>query len=311
MKKLISALLAAAAALLLLCCCRASEQPLRVSVYLTEESRIVTLPYRDYIAGCVLGCVPSDCGVEALKAIACAINSRALCVMANPKPAEYCGADFSDSADPCLPYVTEEAARLLHGAQYDILCEKVARAVDFGAERALYFGGGIIPAQLCRCSAGITDSGDEAFPYISAEIPEDEAAADFISTRAFSTDYVMRTLTERLSLTALPADCGKWFSGAHYLPSGTLEYISFGGIRLSGAQLMQALGLRSAAITVEYTEQRFLFTVKGSGCNMGLSINAAAVMAQRGCSCEEILSRFYAGAELRQSRRPISQLREM
>lgn len=308
MKKLISALLAAAAALLLLCCCKASEQPKRVSVYLCGESRIVTMTYRDYITGCVLGCAPSDCGEEALKAIACAINSRALCVMANPKPAEYCGADFSDSADPCLPYVTEEAAKLLHGAQYDILCEKVARAVDFGAERALYCGGEIIPAPLCRCSAGVTDS---SLGSPSAEIPEDEAAADFISTRAFSADYVMRALTERFQPSSLPADCGKWFAHAQYLPSGTLEYISFGGIRLSGAQLMQALGLRSAAITVEYTEQRFLFTVKGSGCNMGLSINAAAEMAKNGSTHTEILSRFYAGAELKQSRRPISQLREM
>lgn len=293
MKKLIMFLLAA---LLLFCSCAASEQPKRVSVYLTEESRIVTLPYRDYITGCVLGCAPSDCGEEALKAIACAINSRALCVMSNPKPAENCGADFSDSADPCLPYVTEEAAKLLHGTQYDVLYEKVSRAVDFGISRALYCGGEIIPAQLCRCSAGITDS---SLGSPSAEIPEDEAAADFISTRAFSADYVMRTLTERFQPSSLPADCSEWFSGAQYLQSGTLEFISFGGIRISGSQLMQAFNLRSAAITVEYTEQRFLFTTKGSGGNMGLSVHAASQMAQRGCSYSQILTRFYAGAQLK------------
>lgn len=294
MKKLLI-IFTLAALMLLFCCCAASEQPKRVSVYLCGESRIVTLSYRDYITGCVLGCAPSDCGEEALKAIACAINSRALCVMANPNPAEYCGADFSDSADPCLPYITTEAAKLLYGAQYDILYEKVSRAVDFGINRALYYSGEIIPAPLCRCSAGVTDS---SLVSPSAEIPEDEAAADFISTRAFSPDYVMRALTELLQPSSLSADCSEWFSGAQYLPSGTLEYISFGGIRISGSQLMQTFNLRSAAITVEYTEQRFLFTIKGNGCNMGLSINAAAEMARSGSTHMEILSRFYTGAEL-------------
>ncbi len=297
MKKPILILLAAA--VFILSACASSAEHRRVSVYLTEESRIITMPYRDFITGCILGCAPSDCGEEALKAIACAINSRALCVMSDPNPAEYCGADFSDSADPCLPYVTEESARLLHGAQYDVLYEKVSRAVDFGINRGLYYGGEIIPAQLCRCSAGVTDSGGEDFPYISAEIPEDEAAADFISTRAFTPQTIMRTLTEELSLAALDSDCAEWFSDAQYLPSGTLEFISFGGVRLSGERLQHIFGLRSAAITVEYTEQRFVFTTKGWGGNMGLSVNAAAEMARSGCSCEEILSRFYSAAQLK------------
>lgn len=295
MKKLLI-IFTLAALMLLFCCCKASEQPQRVSVYLCGESHIVTLSYRDYITGCVLGCAPSDCGEEALKAIACAINSRALYVMSDPNPAEYCGADFSDSADPCLPYITTESAKLLHGAQYDVLYERVSRAVDFGINRALYYGGEIIPAQLCRCSTGMTD-GSLGSP--SAEISEDEAAADFISTRAFSSDYVMRALTEELSLAVLDGDRAEWFSGAQYLPSGTLEYISFGGVRLTGERLQHSFGLRSAAITVEYAEQRFVFTAKGWGSNMGLSINAAAEMARSGCSCEEILSRFYSAAQLK------------
>lgn len=278
---------------------RGSPVPERVSVYLVQESRIVTLSYRDYLAGCLFANVSSTCGEEGLKAIACALNSKALYILENPQRSLYSGADFSDDAELCLPYITPEAASAEFGERYPDYHEKIYKAVDFGMNYALTYNDKIIPAQMCRFSSGTTDSGGEEFPYlVSAEVPADKNIEDALSTRAVSADMVMRALSNKLGITALPDDRSKWFTDAVYLPSGTLKEISFGGKKLSGKQLKEIFGLRSTAITIEYAEQRFVFTVKGIGDNLGMSINAASVMARQGHTYDEILSAFYSGAEL-------------
>lgn len=101
---------------------------------------------------------------------------------------------------------------------------------------------------------------------------------------------------------ALTADCSQWFSDPVYAESGTLLYITFNGERVTGAELKRALGLRSTAITVDYTEDRFAFTCLGNGENKGMSVNAADFMSRQGSTAEEILAVFYSGAELKKCR---------
>ncbi len=272
--------------------------PERISLYLTDESRIITLSYRDYLAGCMLACVSPSSGKEALDAVACAVNSRALYLLNTRPHRRFMGADLSDDGDICQPYITEEAALSQLGEQYDAHRERIYRAVDFGIQHAIVYNSEIISAPMCRFSTGLTDSSSES-PYLSSvAVPADENVEQAISTRTLSADMVMRTLAKEHGVTSLPDKRELWFSDATYLPSGTLKEISFGDKKLSGHELQKAFDLRSAAVTIEYTEQRFVFTSKGWGSNLGMSINAACVMARRGCTCEEILSYFYHGTEL-------------
>lgn len=272
--------------------------PERINLYLTGESRIITLSYRDYLAGCMFGTVSPTCGKEALDAIACALNSKALYHLNNEPRSSFMGADLSDDSDVCLPFMTAKNAKAEYGERYTDFREKIYNSVDFGMQHALTYNGSIISAEICRFSTGITDSSED-MPYLtSVAVPSDENLEAAISTRVLSADTVMRTLAKELGVTALPDKREKWFSDEVYLPSGTLKEICFGGKTLSGKQLRKAFGFRSAAITVEYVEQRFVFTAKGWGDNLGMSINTASVMARKGYSCEEILAYFYRSAEL-------------
>ncbi len=275
-----------------------SVLPERISLYLTEESRIITLSYRDYLAGCVFGAVSPACGKEALDAIACAVNSKALYLLKNKSRSSFMGADLNDDPDECLPFMNADNAMSEYGERYNTFCEKVYESVDYGMRHALTYNDNIISAEICRFSTGMTDASGE-LPYLaSVAVSSDENAEAALSTRVMSSDTVMRALYKELGITALPDKREKWFSDAVYLPSGTLSEIRFGGKSLSGQELKEVFGLRSAAVTVEYTEQRFVFTVKGWGNNLGMSINGACVMARKGCSCEEILAYFYQNAEL-------------
>lgn len=302
MKKAVAAIMVLICATLtawLLYPSRTDILPERIDLWLTEEDRIITLSYRDYLAGCMFASVSPASGEEALKAIACAMNNKALHQMKNTPRSSFMGADLSDDLYICAPYSSPEEAELKYGEKYSEYKEKIYDTVDFGLDHIITYKGSIISAQICRFSTGLTDSSAELSYLAEVPVSADEDVTDAVSTRVLSADTVMRTLSKALGVTSLTDKRENWFTDAVYRPSGTLKEIRFGGKKLSGEELRKIFGFRSAAITIEYAEQRFVFTSKGWGNNLGMSINGACVMARQGAKCEEILSYFYRGTVLK------------
>ncbi len=265
--------------------------PMTVTLYRKDACRIDTLTYEEYLTGCVFAEVSPAYGEEALKAAACAINCRTLCHLQSDERAN--GAQLSDEVHPWLS--PEEAAEQ-HGSSYKSYLRKVQDAVQYGMSHVQLYEGSIFPAPFCAISTGVTEDGGACLA--SKELPCDKDNDEGLSTAACSVNELRRILTELTGVSRLSADPSEWFGNAVYAKGGTLSEIRFGGARLTGEQLRSTFSLRSAAITVEYTEGRFLFTVKGIGDNLGMSLNAAAEMAAAGKSAEEILAYFYSPAEL-------------
>ena len=70
------------------------------------------------------------------------------------------------------------------------------------------------------------------------------------------------------------------------------------GATLTGTELRGALGLRSAAFTVAFTEGAFAVTTHGYGHGVGLSQWGARGMALEGKGCADILAWYYPGTTL-------------
>lgn len=66
----------------------------------------------------------------------------------------------------------------------------------------------------------------------------------------------------------------------------------------TGTQLREALGLRSAAFTLDVVNGCFEITTKGYGHRVGMSQYGAEAMAAAGSSYADILSHYYPGTEL-------------
>lgn len=306
MKKLITVILLAvcaafASVLLMLPNDNGIAVPDKVTVFLSDEHKIVTMDYRDYITGCLFEAVPPTCGVEGLKAAACAINTNALLYLADPERGLFCGAELCDDSELCPSYMTDTEASERFGESYEQYRAKLEAAADWGITHALTYDEKLIHAEMCRYSTGQTDSGGEDMPYLRAlTLPYDDSIEEGISTRSVDPDTVSAALYKAFGVKA-HSRREEWFSDAIYEPSGTLREIHFCGVKLTGEQLRSTFGLRSAAITVSFTEQRFVFTVKGWGGNLGMSVNAASVMARQGYTAEEILSLFYSSATLQRT----------
>lgn len=293
-------LLALLAALLMLTACGADSAaavsddviPMRVTLYREQAGEIVTLAYSDYIEGCLFGALSPSCHEEALKAAAVVIAGNALYQLQNG--GRYCGAELTDSA---VRYVTPEEAQQSFGSSYGFYADKIRAAAEYGTANMLTYGGERIYAPYCGISTGRTEQGGE--PWLpSLELYADKDCEAGSSSAAYSDAQVLRTLSELTGVASLPARREEWFSDAEYTEGGTLRYIRFGGVLLTGEQLRDAFGLRSAAVAAEYSEERFVFRVRGIGNNLGMSLNAAAAMADSGMTAEQILAYFYPNTEL-------------
>ncbi len=292
----IAAVIAATAVLLILPRLRdddstASIPCSTVSLYRENAHRIELLTYEQLLVGCIFAEIPPSFSDEVLRAAACVLNSRCLSLLQDGIRSN--GADMSDAE---CPWMSPDDAAQQHGISYASYLRRVTAAAEYGSRHALYYGDELISPPLCILSTGRTEDG--GVPYLSPkQLPCDASHPDAISTAAFTADAVRRTLSPLGEISRLSARPSEWFTDAVYSDGGSLISIRIGGAGITGGQLMDAFSLRSTAITVEYTEERFLFTVRGIGCNTGMSLSAAEEMSQ--CTAEELLDIFYSPAELR------------
>ncbi len=296
MKRIIGAFAALLAALSALASCSARRisPPENVSVWLRESSEIAVIPYGEYITGRVLAQLSPKAEQETLAAAACAANSTALAELAGRGGFRNNGADFSDE----LPVLCgEELEQAFCGSQR--LIKRVSEAVEKGAGYALAVNGEPVCAPMCAISSGQTEDVSALMPWVEAlPCPLDNGAEEYESSAAITADMVCRALKKIAPEAVLHGNGAEWFSGAEYTNAGSLSSIDFGGITLDGEGLRSALGLRSACITVNYAEDRFLFRCRGLGSNTGMSLYTANRMALGGEDMEEILAHFYPEAEL-------------
>lgn len=256
------------------------ETPARVSVYDSSAGAIYTYRYEDFLAGCVNGLIPSSekAEPEALKAVAIAENSRLRYLSQIKREFENgLGADFT--VGELVPYTADAS-------------KEIREAAKSALNVSLTFDGEPFNAPICRVSAGRTE---ECPPYSpSLALPCDVNARGFESSAAFTPERVRTALGGG----NLSYDFKEWFHDPVYSDNGSLLFIDFNGKRVTGSALKDALSLRSTAISVEFSEDKFVFKCKGWGDNRGMSVHAANFMAKNGKTAEEILAFFYPDAEI-------------
>lgn len=261
-----------------------NDTPARVSIYDKKESVIFTPNYEELLGSCVEGLLIKgvEFEPEALKAIAVAENTRIKYYLKLKSGFDGLGADLSVSEQ--IPYSPEKPRAAVKAAVKDAL------------ELSMSYNGEPFNAPICKISSGRTD---DLLPYSpSVGLPCDKNAPSYSGSAEMTTEEVR----DALNGVNLPFNGTEWFTDPVYNDNGTLMFIKFNGERISGESLRKALGLRSTAITAEYSEDKFIFKCQGWGDNRGMSVYAANYLAQKGKSAEEILDIFYPNAELKSAK---------
>ena len=246
-----------------------------------------------YLLGVVLGEMPAEFEVEALKAQAVVARTYTLRAYEGKSKHD----TFAVCTDPaCCQAYRRVEDYLAAGGNTDSV-EKIRSAVRATAGKVLTYGGELIEATYFSCSGGMTEDALAVWgtdvPYLqSVDSPGEEQAAWF-------TDNVTFTDTQLRELLGLPAQSGAvQFENLTFTNGGGVAELSVDGTRFKGTEIRKLLELRSTAFTVTREGSKVIFHTRGFGHRVGMSQYGADAMAVNGCVFTEILQHYYPGTVL-------------
>lgn len=274
-------------------------------VYRCKTNEIQAIPVQDYILGAVAAEMPVSFADEALKAQAVAAHTYAerQC-LAGAGREELHGADFSDDPSKYQAFLTEDELRERWGTHFDVNYKRLSALVAEVAEEVLVYEDEPIIAAFHAFSTGRTDAaltvwGSDVAYLQPVESPADKDAPSYEEALEFTPDETGDKLRSTHPALQLDIEPEEWFGEPAVSEAGTVLSIPVADGLFTGQEIRTLFGLRSAAFTVKYEKNRFVFTTHGFGHNVGMSQYGANAMAKEGKDYKEILAYYYAGADLR------------
>ena len=268
-------------------------------VLISKTGEVCEISRREYLFGTVASEMGADAPLEALKAQAVACYTYALYRQKENVGQAY---DITDSPNTDQKFTSRAELMEKWGANG----EKYANIITQAVEETLDYvitdeSNEPILAAYHAVSSGKTESAEvvwgKNYPYLQAvESIGDLLSPDYLSVRNFTEAELAEKLSKYVKLTG---EAAKWIGDAEYSASGTVISYKFGGTAVSGADIRDALGLRSAAFDVSYKDGEFTFNVKGYGHGVGMSQYGARYLASTGANFVEILSHYYTGCKMK------------
>lgn len=268
-----------------------------IQVLRSSSGKTETIPMREYLVGCVAAEMEALSHTEALKAQAAASYTYAR------YRREVSGKQaLTDSGESDQCYESEAQRKKRWGDHFTLYETKVTQAVDAVLGKTLVYEGKPIFAAYYAVSAGKTEAAEnywgKAYPYlVSVDSPGDKLSPNYSKTVTLKKSEVEKAL-KKADGVKLGKDPTEWFSASKRSDAGTVLEIEAGGKALTGRELREYLGLRSANFTITYRDEMFHIECLGYGHGVGMSQYGADFMARQGSSYKEILAHYYPGSTL-------------
>jgi stage II sporulation protein D len=266
------------------------------------DGETVTLTMEDYLWGVVAAEMPASFAQEALNAQACAARTYTV-LRQNAAGEKHPGADICGDSTCCQAW-TERSAALerwgLDAAQYS---EKISRAVADTDGLGILYEGAPIQALFFSSAPGKTTDAVEvwgnAVDYLkSVDSPEGEEVPNYHSQVTLSPQDVKELTLSAYPGANLSGTPDTWFGTPVRSGAAAVSSVTLGGVTLTGSQVRSLFSLRSAAFSVQYDGENFVFDVIGYGHGVGMSQYGANAMAQQGSDFREILTWYYTGTQV-------------
>ena len=255
------------------------------------DASIVEMEINDYILGVLIGEMPADFHLEALKAQAVAARTFAKrCITLGNKHNEF---DICTDANCCQNYVEPSTYQGTTDSK-----EKYRDAVKATGNQCLWYEGDLAETTYFSCSGGVTEDAAAVWgsdvPYlISRESPGEEESSHYLSTVTFSVEEFSEKIGQRF--VERPE---LWIKNISYTQGGGVDTIQIGNTTYKGTQIRQLLGLKSTAFVITAVGNTVTVTTKGFGHRVGMSQYGADAMAENGSSYDQILAYYYPGTVL-------------
>ncbi len=258
-----------------------------------QTGDVVTIDEQSFLIGIVACEMSATAPAEALKAQAVA----AYTYYCKQRAAAADGI-FSNVPETFFTHGTKEGLQQRFGENFTQYYAAISDAVQAVQGKRILYNGEPITACYHAMSAGLTERATDVwggdYPYL---IPVDsfgDLQADaYETTVAFTAAELETLLKAQDAQFTVSGEADTWFGTADTTDSGFVKTTRICGTTFKGTDIRTALSLRSACFTVAYNEEKFQFTVRGYGHNVGMSQTGAIYMANNGADYREILLHYY------------------
>lgn len=266
-----------------------------------SSREVIEVDEKTYVVGAVCAEMPATFETEALKAQAVVAHTYAerqrMKERSDPDP-ELCGADFSNDTNKYQGYFTKNQAMQYYGDNFEMYYDKIDNAVNEVLPYIVTYDDEPIISAFHSMSSGKTESAENAWGtvvdyLVPVDSSYDTSAPKYTEENRYSKEQLRQILAEKFSGITLSDDFTTWISINSVSESGTVLSAMVGDFKVSGNDIREVLGLRSACFDITYDGETVIITTRGFGHGVGMSQYGANSMATDGKSWREILEHYY------------------
>ena len=256
-----------------------------------------TEEFEEYLVGVLAAEMPALYPLDALKAQAVASRTYAYRAL---------GMDTSQINPNQLgqAYIDEQGRKEKWGANVEKYEAKIRRAVEETKGVIMVQDEEPILAVFHAVSRGKTESAENIWQNESPALKMvdsnfDENAPGYLTTITMSAAEAAGKLQNAFpTLTLTSAPFVEQIQVVSRTDAGYIKEIQIGNLSLTGRQVREILGLRSADFTITQQNDQLTITTKGYGHGAGMSQFGAGYLAKEGKTWKEILSYYYQNISL-------------
>lgn len=269
-----------------------------------ENKKIEEIGLEKYLYGVVSAEMPASFEKEALKAQAVVARTYTIYKIVN-NDGKHDDADICDDSSCCQAWISkEDRLSKWKDEEKETNWNKIVKAVNDTQGKIITYEGKPINAFFHSNSGGTTEApinvwGGSGYPYLqSVSTSGEDAYSQYNSKAEFTKEEFEKKIKKEHSdfkINYKEKDCIKI---EEYTEGNRVKNIKIGNLELSGVEVRNIFGLRSANFKITVEDDKVKFEVLGYGHGVGMSQTGADSLAKEGKKYEDIIHHFYAGVEI-------------
>lgn len=269
-----------------------------------DTKKIEEIELDEYLYGVVSAEMPASFEEEALKAQAVVARTYTIYKIVN-NDGKHDDADICDDSSCCQAWISkEDRLEKWKEEERNSNWEKIVSSVNDTKGKIITYEGKPINAFFHSNSGGETEApvnvwGGSGYPYLqSVSTSGEDAYSQYSSNAEFTKKEFEEKIKEEHSdfkIDYSKKDCIKI---KEYTEGNRVKTITIGNLELSGVEIRNIFGLRSANFEVTIEDDKIKFEVVGYGHGVGMSQTGADSMAKEGKNFEDIIHHFYTGVKI-------------
>lgn len=269
-----------------------------------DENKIEEIDLEEYLYGVVSAEMPASFEEEALKAQAVVARTYTIYKIVN-NDGKHGKADICDDSTCCQAWISEQDRKdRWDEDEKEENWNKIVNAVNSTQGKIVTYNGEPINAFFHSNSGGTTEApievwGGSGYPYLqSVATAGEDAYSQYSSEAEFTEAEFEEKIKELHSDFEIDFDDENCIKIEEYTEGNRVKTIKIGNLELSGVEVRNIFGLRSANFTVTIEDNKIKFEVIGYGHGVGMSQTGADSLAKEGKTYEEIIHHYYTGVEI-------------